>query len=234
MGPIFLYGEAVSLFSQPLPIAPHPRAQHRAVREGQTITALGETRGVLAKLVEFLRPFSVNSVTGIDGKKLDVLSRDGGAGAPAEGVALQHPWHIYVTNFGDGWVAGVDYHSDIYDGITWDKKTVSGLLTDSSNPNDAGWNTAQQGYIYLRGMVADSVVGSINVNLGAATLDIIERIKIPGSPAAQTEFAYVLGYLWSTTVGTATTWYVRQEAFRHLTIMNVLVNSVMCKIPFGI
>ena len=151
----------------------------------------------------------------------------------SEKKQLRHPWEIILKNRGPdngGWKVGVENKSDVYDGVTWTKKTVSGLLSGPLD-SDTGWTAPQEGYVYLHGIVNTSgVVTQIDLDWGETGLSNIERVK--SASGKQTDFHFVLGYIWSETINGNTMWYVRQEAWRHLTLMYVVVNGVLCKVPF--
>jgi len=68
------------LFNTPVPLAPGPKAKPSAMREGDTIKALGETRGVLARLVSMLSGYQPNFLTDAKGRRFEVLARDIGKG----------------------------------------------------------------------------------------------------------------------------------------------------------
>jgi len=225
----------MALFSQPVPIAPSPRGR-AAVREGDTIIALTETRTVLKKIDAFLRSFGVNSITSADGKIYNALSRVAGAG-PAGAIALDHPWRITMKMMpGTPPVMkfGVSFRSDVYDGISWEKSTVTGLFTtDSPTDDDAGWHNAATGFVFLWGQLNDSgVITSIEVKNDQTTLSQTAMPRVKSVSSKQTEFIWVIGYLWSMTSGSTTQWYYRQECNRHITLMYVVVNGVLCKVPF--
>ena len=145
---------------------------------------------------------------------------------------LSSPWTIHVKRVNGQWVAGVDGHSCVFDGVTHNKVQVEGLLTDPADVDDPGWEPPATGFVYLNGVVRDGEVGNITVQIStpAASLDDIKRTT--ASDGAQTGFAHVIGYLWSEVIGSTTRWYVRQEAFSNLTLMYVVVNGVLCKVPF--
>lgn len=147
---------------------------------------------------------------------------------------LGHPWKIYVKNFGTttpNWRMGIEAHSDVYDGISYSKKSVAGLLVDSTNQFDPGWRGVTQGFAYLEGTVSsDLSITAINIKYGP-DLGALERVS--SSEGKQTKFTYVLGYVWSSGEGTSVKWLVRQEAFRHVTLLPVSVEGVLCKVPFG-
>lgn len=144
---------------------------------------------------------------------------------------LRSPWTIIVRYTRSGWRAGISGDSDVYDGVSWSKITVSGLLSNVENENDAGWNGVRTGFVYLKGTVdADLNVTRIDVEWGKTSLGDIQRVEASGGK--QKSFAFVLGYLWSEGSGDNIQWYVRQEAWRHITLMYVVVNGVLCKVPF--
>jgi hypothetical protein len=145
---------------------------------------------------------------------------------------LDSPWTILLKYDGSAWKMGVSNKSDVYDGISWTKETVTGLLTDADNDNDPGWKTPRRGFVFLWGTVKDGEVTKIEVKNDQENLAGIKRVDSSGGK--QTQFAYVLGYLWDEQVGNATQWYVRQEAFRHVTLMRANVNGMICLVPMGI
>lgn len=144
--------------------------------------------------------------------------------------SLDHPWQIRLKSSGSLMQFKVNGDSDVYDGINFDRKTVTGLDT---------WTTARIGFVYLEGSVDASLnVTTITMKMLA---DLPERVTTAAEK--QTKFVYVLGYLWSETQTVSdgrggsrsvTKWYVRQEAFRHVTLLIVQVEGVICKVPFGI
>jgi hypothetical protein len=144
---------------------------------------------------------------------------------------LAEPWTIYLKYFASGWKVGVSNQSDVYDGITWTKCPVTGLLEDPDNENDSGWAAPRTGFLFLWGTVnTDGEVTSIVLKNDQASLADIKRVD--SAAGKQTKFAYVIGYLWSEQIGSTVQWYVRQEASRHVTLMYVVVNGVLCKVPF--
>jgi len=222
----------MALFSQPVPIPPHGRGSG-AVREGDTIKALVETRGVIARISAFLAGFGVNTITGADGRMFDVLSKSaGGVPGITGGIPLDHPWTIRIKKIDSSWKAGISHRSDVYDGMTWTKKTVTGLFTsDAPQEDNAGWIPVEAGFVYLKGTVdSEGEITAINVEWGEAALSGIFRVK--SAAGQQTEFAWVIGYLWSSGTGDSIAWYYRQEAWRHITLLYVVVNGVLCKVPF--
>ena len=148
---------------------------------------------------------------------------------------LAHPWKIYLRNIKTGesnnWKFGVSNQSDVYDGITWSKSSVTGLLTDPGNSNDSGWRAPQTGFVFLWGTVGtDGTIKSIALKNDQASLADIKRVD--SASGKQTQFAHVLGYLSFESSGDGGMWIARQEAFRHVTLMYVVVNGVLCKVPF--
>ena len=221
----------MALFNIPVPIPPGPKSMPNPVREGDTIKALEETRSVLSRLVELLSKYEPKFYTDANGYRFEVLASDVGK-SPLSAQELSSPWNIYLRNIGGDWKFGVDGHSDVYDGVTWDKITVTGLLVDPADDADAGWSSPSGGFIFLWGTMGEDgiAVDSIEVKNDQNSLDDIKRVD--SSDGKQTHFAHVLGYLWSTGSGADTQWYFRKEAFRHVTLLSVVVNGVLCKIPF--
>jgi len=220
------------LFTSSVPLAPHPKARHSATREEHTIKALGETRGVLARLVSLISSYQPKFVTDVTGRRYEVLARDMGKGPAAQAQELAHPWKIYLQKIDGAWKVGVDNHSDVYDGVTWTKLTVTGLLTDPADPADAGWASPAAEYLFLWGtMNVDGItVDSIEIKNDQDDLADIKRVD--STAGLQTQFAWVIGYLWSTGTGDAIKWHYRQECNRHITMLYVVVNGVLCKVPF--
>ena len=147
-------------------------------------------------------------------------------------LQLDHPFYIHsLTKTVDGvpttWF-GVDYNSSVRDGVSWTNVTITGLLTTPSpTDDDAGWQDSAVGYIYLEGgMEADGTCSSISVEVGAA--DMSEKPRIESDSGVQTVWRAIIGYVWQD----GDTWYVRQEASRDFTLMYVVVNGVLCKVPF--
>lgn len=66
------------MFNTPVPLAPGPKARPNAIREGDTIKALGETRGVLSRLVALLAPYRPQFLTDVKGNNFEVLAREVG------------------------------------------------------------------------------------------------------------------------------------------------------------
>jgi len=140
---------------------------------------------------------------------------------------------------------GVEPASDLWVGISWDKQTITGLLTDVTDPDDDGWQTATAGICYLQGTM--DVLGTIDPceikwggKLDGETIGSTEILRItidstttPGSPF-QSQFTYPIARLTSTTVGTVTTWAVEQLADRHLTLMDLNVNGKVCRYPLAV
>jgi len=148
-----------------------------------------------------------------------------------DGTALPTPWQIRFQQEDNGtWQFGVDSDSDVYDGVNFTHVPVTGLLTDYTNPADNGWKTPKTGFVFLWGtMKADGVtVDKIEVKNDQTSLDYIKRVDSPSGK--QTHFAFVLGYLWQDS--TTGQWWARQEAWRHVTLLYVVVNGLLCKVPF--
>lgn len=218
------------MFKTHVPIAPGPRGRPDPNRENDTIHALGETRSALSRLISMLSQYSPKFIEDAKGMKYEVLGKDIGRKSKAKELAT--PWKIYLKNFQAGWKFGVEYHSDVYDGVSWTTIPVSGLLTDPADENDAGWKFPKKGFVFLWGtMKADgATVDKIEVKNDQESLEFIKRVD--SEDGKQTQFAYVLGYLWSEGAGGNIQWYVRQEAWRHVTLLYVNVNGVLCKVPF--
>jgi len=67
-------------FKNMLPMDPGPKGKFSSTREGETIAALAESRGVLANLKAFLAPFTPRFITdSTTGMKYEVLARPAGA-----------------------------------------------------------------------------------------------------------------------------------------------------------
>lgn len=222
------------LYNTHVPIPPGPKARPNAVREGDTIKALSDTRSVLSRLVALLGQYSPKFITDAKGYRLEVLGKDMGKWSVGA-TELSHPWKIHLGKFGTPaeWKVGVDYHSDVYDGVTWTKQTVTGLLTDPSDPADAGWKSPQVGYVFLWGQLDESgAITSIEVKNDQDELDPDAMLRVKAVDGKQTEFIWVIGYLWSSGAGENIRWYYRQECNRHVTLLHVVVNGVLCKVPF--
>ena len=225
----------MGLFKTPLPPPPGPRSKGSSSFSivGDTISRLGEASGLIANIWNKLAPYSQKTITAADGRRFNLLAQDAGYDEVAAAGELAHPWKIYLQKFGTEWKVGVDNHSDVYDGVTWTNETVTGLLTNPLDENDEGWAAPQVGFLFLWGTVDENgEVTEIEIKNDQAHLDDIKRVD--STDGKQTQFAYVLGYLWSEQVGNSgqVQWYVRQEASRHVTLMHVVVNGVLCKVPF--
>jgi hypothetical protein len=87
------------------------------------------------------------------------------------------------------------------------------------------------GFVFLWGTVdKDGVVESIEIKNDQTSLAYIYRTY--ALAGKQINFAWVIGYLWSEGTGDDIQWYVRQEAWRNVTLLYVVVNGVLCKVPF--
>lgn len=175
-----------------------------------------------------------------------ITSADDGDAFSGSGV---HPFYVHQseTTVDDVTTTkfGVEPASDLWVGISFAKQTITGLLTDAANLDDAGWHAATAGLCYLQGTL-DSL-GSITaceIKWGGklAGEDVgtteIERIRIdytttPGSPY-QDRFHVPLARISSTTEGDVTTWSVEQIADRHLTIMDLNVNGKLSRYPLAV
>jgi len=221
------------------PVTAEQYAINQALREAvpdwvKQNTALkgGAKRGMAKKVREFVRKqghlpttsqMHLPSPTPVEGESPLV-----GQNA---GVELRHPWTIFFKSISGSIKFGVEFHSDVYDGMSWDKITVSGLTEDPSNDSDPGWHSPDEGFVFLWGTVdEDGVVTDIDVLNDQASLDDI--VRVTSVDGIQTKFAWVLGYIWNAGTELAPQWLVRQEAFRHVTLMYVVVNGVLCKVPF--
>lgn len=141
------------------------------------------------------------------------------------------PWTIH-RQIKNGTVQfGIEYNSEIYDGVNLEHKPISGLLENYQDSDDAGWENAQVGFVYIKGTILDSVVTAIDVNWGEDNKSNINRVlSVDGE---QTEFSWIIGYIYKYTDDDGDdVWYLRQECNRNLTLLYVIVNGVLCKVPF--
>lgn len=152
----------------------------------------------------------------------------------SKAFVLSHPWTIHLSKNETGrTVFGVEYQSDVYDGVSWDKKTVTGLVEKKDDKKDPGWKIpTRDSYIFLWGEIKeDGSVGKIEVKNDQTDLENIYRVNVENGK--QTHFAHTLGYIWKTSKDQESdNWLVRQDANRHLTLLYVVVNGVLCKVPF--
>ena len=137
---------------------------------------------------------------------------------------LRHPWEIFLSP--DETKFGVEYKSDVYDGYNFDKVTVSGLVEKSDDPNDPGWKTPTEGYIFLWGTIdpESGEITKIEVKNDQNQLENIYRLHFNGE-GKQTNFAHVLGYIWNEGATNPPSWQIRQSAWRDITLLFVVING---------
>ena len=115
-----------------LPMDPGPKGKFSSTREGETIAALAESRGVLANLKAFLAPFTPRFITdSTTGLKFEVLARPAGAGVVG-GAETNHPFRVSFRNTGtEGspvWEYKVYLGSSLFKSLRPnDKQTLVGL-----------------------------------------------------------------------------------------------------------
>ena len=212
-----------------VPLPPSPSLKYSildwAIAAQNTLRMLRPTAGPGIRITESTNGFAISAAP-----------NDSSAAVES---SLAHPFEVREQTISVDGVPttqyGIGFHSEVYDGITMEPLTITGLLTSSSPAeDDGGWQDAVEGYIFLEGgLEADGTVSSLTVEVGGTTTPggtMEERVS--AESGVQTAFRVPIAYVWSDTSGPVTTWYFRQEAFRNFTLMYVLVNSVLCKVPF--
>lgn len=124
----------------------------------------------------------------------------GGAGPQLNNLDLEddyHPFKVYVMSLkAQGSQArgkwGVEYKSVVYkDKNDFSNQTVTGLLTDRLDFDDAGWNvfpTENDKIVYLKGTVSGGQVTAIDVDSDLTLTQLDTKKRITGSGSSQTEF----------------------------------------------
>jgi hypothetical protein len=158
----------------------------------------------------------------VDGLKMSVF----------EEIPLKPPFSILFTTDDSGaWKYGISKESYVFDGITSTTCPVTALLEDPDNINDPGWKNPAVGFVFLWGTVkSDGSIENIVIKNDQTSLENIYRTY--AYDGKQTKFAWVIGYLWSEGSGDSLQWYVRQECNRNVSLLYVVVNGVLCKVPF--
>jgi hypothetical protein len=145
---------------------------------------------------------------------------------------LRHPWEIFLSP--DEKKFGVEYYSDVYDGYNFDKfNGITGLVKKSDDPNDPGWKTPTEGYIFLWGTVDPETgeITKIEIKNDQEDLQNIARLSFNGD-GKQTNFAHVLGYIWNNGTSDSPDWEIRQSAWRDITLLFVAINGQLGKATF--
>jgi len=130
-------------FKEPTPIPPGPKAKHSATREASSITALGEVKRVLSRLINLLAPYSPQQFIDLNGHRMEVLARDMGRGSVS--TAGSHPFQVLVRNNGTAlspvWQAMVISSSYLYQSFRPNHKyTITNLNTwFTLTSSDAIW-----------------------------------------------------------------------------------------------
>ena len=124
----------------------------------------------------------------------------GGAGPQLNNLDLEddyHPFKVYVMSLrAQGSQArgkwGVEYKSVVYkDKNDFSNQTVTGLLTNRLDFQDAGWNvfpTQDDKIVYLKGTVSGGQVTAIDVDSDLTLTQLNTKKRITGSGSSQTEF----------------------------------------------
>lgn len=198
----------------------------------------------LARRVEEIKPVAGLGTQVIDSAGGRIINvRGGGGGGPS--ISAAHPFYVHTLAVDDSTYFGVDPASDLWIGISFDKQEITGLLTDISDPDDPNWHAATAGICYLAGTLdTTGAITACEIKWGGklagesvGTTEIL-RIKTEDAtetvPAYQSQFNVPIARLTSTTVGDVTTWAVEQLAERHLTILDLNINAILCRYPLAV
>lgn len=168
----------MSVFKQPLGVAPGPKQKHDANREADTMRAVGEVRGVLDRLINALAPYRPSTVTGADGRRLGVLAFD--QGTEDIGPRL-HNVTTLTAGLTDPFDITASVITAVIDTITVPDPTsfvsalsghFAGVLAGGSAPSRATIEALVSGYMgSLSGVVGD-IGAAVTAELAARALGL--------------------------------------------------------------
>jgi len=161
----------------------------------------------------------------------------GGAGPQLNNLDLENTFHafkVYVLELRQPRAKfGVEYKSTLFKGPnTFQKITITGLLTNRLNFQDSGWAAfpSDEKIVYLKGIVSNGEVTSVEVEWDWTPDSLASEKRVDITNGRQTAFYLPIARLFR--YGSDPVRFgVEQYVTSNLVLSDVVIDGVVCKYP---